>query len=126
MDKKTKKRFVLITIHSLQHSYKKKKYHLFMSSDFRFKAQLTLCICVRLLNLEEKILHDQAARSRPEEDALVWRLEEKSSEFTLFDLSEILHTTHNFSQENLLGKGGFGPVYKVNVLSRKKIILKLL
>jgi hypothetical protein len=59
-------------------------------------------------------LQDQAATNRPEEDALVWRLEEKSSEFTLFDFSEILHATCNFSKENLLGRGGFGPVYKVN------------
>ncbi|XP_047056108.1 cysteine-rich receptor-like protein kinase 10 [Lolium rigidum] len=57
-------------------------------------------------------LHDQAATNRMEEDALVWRLEEKSSEFTLFDFSEILHATCNFSNENLLGRGGFGPVYK--------------
>ncbi|KAI4966294.1 hypothetical protein ZWY2020_041855 [Hordeum vulgare] len=50
-------------------------------------------------------LNDQVAMNRPEEDALVWRLEEKSSEFTLFNFSEILHATQ-FLQENLLGQGG--------------------
>ena len=67
------------------------------------------------LNLGTDILHDQAATTtnRLEEDALVSRLEDKSSEFTLFEFSEIFHATHNFSKENLLGQGGFGPVYKV-------------
>ena len=97
----------------LQHS-SKKNYHLFMLSA------LTFYVCP--LNLGTEILHDQAAANRPEEDELVWRLEEKSSEFTLFDLSEVLRATHNFSKENLLGKGGFGPVYKVNALSRKDSI----
>ena len=73
------------------------------------------------LNIGTDILHDQAAMNRLEEDAFVSRLEDKSSEFTLFDFSEILHATHNFSKENLLGQGGFGPVYKVNTLSRGKI-----
>jgi hypothetical protein len=68
---------------------------------------------VSFLNLGKLNLHDQAATNRLEENALVWRLEEKSSEFTLFDFPEILHATCNFSNENLLGRGGFGPVYKV-------------
>ncbi|KAI5001948.1 hypothetical protein ZWY2020_026598 [Hordeum vulgare] len=72
------------------------------------------------------ILHDQAAMNRPEEDAFVWRLEEKSSEFTLFDLSEILHATHNFSKENLLGQGGFGPVYKGQLPDGTEIAVKRL
>ncbi|KAI4966291.1 hypothetical protein ZWY2020_041852 [Hordeum vulgare] len=59
-------------------------------------------------------LNNQAATSRLEEDELVWSLEEKSSEFTLFDFSEILDATHNFSKQNLLGQGGFGPVYKAD------------
>ncbi|KAM0839973.1 hypothetical protein ACQ4PT_059973 [Festuca glaucescens] len=71
-------------------------------------------------------LHDQAATNRMEEDALVWRLEEKSSEFTLFDFSEILHATCNFSNENLLGRGGFGPVYKGQLPGGMEIAVKRL
>lgn len=32
----------------------------------------------------------------------------------LFDLVDIEAATDNFSNENKLGEGGFGPVYKVN------------
>nr|XP_040241853.1 cysteine-rich receptor-like protein kinase 10 [Aegilops tauschii subsp. strangulata] len=71
-------------------------------------------------------LNDQAATNRPEKDELVWRLEEKSSEFTLFDFSEILHATHNFSKENLLGQGGFGPVYKGQLPDGMQIAVKRL
>lgn len=31
----------------------------------------------------------------------------------LFDLAEISTATNNFSSANMLGVGGFGPVYKV-------------
>ncbi|KAF7026108.1 hypothetical protein CFC21_038239 [Triticum aestivum] len=72
------------------------------------------------------ILHDQAATNRLEEDALVLRLEDKSSELTLFEFSEILHATHNFSKENLLGQGGFGPVYKGQLPDGMEIAVKRL
>lgn len=38
--------------------------------------------------------------------------EMKSSEFHLYDLSTLRAATNNFSEENKLGEGGFGPVYK--------------
>lgn len=34
-------------------------------------------------------------------------------ELPVFDLATIFAATRNFSQENLVGEGGFGPVYKV-------------
>lgn len=39
--------------------------------------------------------------------------EGKDWELPLFDLGTIIAATDNFSIENKLGEGGFGPVYKV-------------
>ena len=47
----------------------------------------------------------------------LWRIEEGNSGFSLYDFSQIKEATGNFSSENKLGQGGFGPVYKVNILA---------
>ena len=39
----------------------------------------------------------------------------KHPELQLFDLDTLLNATNNFSSDNKLGEGGFGPVYKVRV-----------
>ena len=43
---------------------------------------------------------------------LVWQ--GKNSEFSMFDFEQLLEATNNFSEENKVGQGGFGAVYKVN------------
>lgn len=43
----------------------------------------------------------------------LWRIEDASLEFKLYDFSQIADATDNFSPNKLLGEGGFGPVYKV-------------
>jgi hypothetical protein len=43
----------------------------------------------------------------------LWRTEETSSEFSLYNFTQIADATDNFSPKTKLGEGGFGPVYKV-------------
>jgi len=47
-----------------------------------------------------------------EDDVIVWGLQGRHSGFMVYDFSQILDATANFSEENKLGQGGFGPVYK--------------
>ena len=55
-----------------------------------------------------------------EDETIVWGLEGRSSEFKIYDISQIIEATGNFSEENKLGQGGFGPVYKVKRQISKK------
>ena len=48
-----------------------------------------------------------------EDEALIWGLEGRNPEFTINEFSQVLEATGNFSDDNKLGQGGFGPVYKV-------------
>nr|CAB3458179.1 unnamed protein product [Digitaria exilis] len=44
----------------------------------------------------------------------LWRMEGSNLEFSQYDYSDIKEATNNFSVDNKLGQGGFGPVYKVS------------
>ncbi|CAN6327777.1 unnamed protein product, partial [Urochloa humidicola] len=50
----------------------------------------------------------------------------RSSESLLYDLSSLRAATNNFSEENKLGEGGFGPVYKGTLLNGQDIAVKRL
>nr|XP_029122457.1 receptor-like serine/threonine-protein kinase SD1-8 isoform X3 [Elaeis guineensis] len=52
--------------------------------------------------------------------------EGKDWELPLFDLGTIIVATNNFSIENKLGKGGFGPVYKGKLGEEQEIAVKRL
>ncbi|XWS18265.1 hypothetical protein CRYUN_Cryun32bG0028800 [Craigia yunnanensis] len=52
-------------------------------------------------------------------------LNERNTELPLFNLGTIASATNNFSSDNRLGQGGFGPVYK-GTLNGKEIAVKRL
>ncbi|XP_020098677.1 G-type lectin S-receptor-like serine/threonine-protein kinase RKS1 [Ananas comosus] len=56
----------------------------------------------------------------------LWKSEERSSEFSLFDFDTLENSTNNFSDENKLGEGGFGTVYKGQLSDRLEIAVKRL
>nr|CAD1832567.1 unnamed protein product [Ananas comosus var. bracteatus] len=56
----------------------------------------------------------------------LWKSEERSSEFSLFDFDTLANSTNNFSDENKLGEGGFGTVYKGQLSDRLEIAVKRL
>uniref|UniRef100_A0A453ML87 non-specific serine/threonine protein kinase n=1 Tax=Aegilops tauschii subsp. strangulata TaxID=200361 RepID=A0A453ML87_AEGTS len=59
-----------------------------------------------------KVALQEKSTRQFQEDELVWEMEAELSEFSVYEFRQILEATSNFSEENKLGEGGFGPVYK--------------
>lgn len=55
-----------------------------------------------------------------------WRIEDASLEFSLYDFSQIADATVNFSPKNMIGEGGFGPVYKGVLTDGQEVAIKRL
>jgi len=67
--------------------------------------------CFKRYRNKGKAMRLQAGSRRTQgEDELV--LDGKNSDFSVFDFEQILDATDHFSEENKLGQGGFGAVYK--------------
>uniref|UniRef100_A0A0D9VG05 Protein kinase domain-containing protein n=1 Tax=Leersia perrieri TaxID=77586 RepID=A0A0D9VG05_9ORYZ len=60
------------------------------------------------------------------EEELVWGLGGKDPEFLVFDFDQVREATSNFSEENKLGQGGFGAVYKGQFSNGMEIAVKRL
>ncbi|KQK15915.1 cysteine-rich receptor-like protein kinase 10 [Brachypodium distachyon] len=64
--------------------------------------------------------------SKTEEALKLWKIEESSSEFTLYDFPKLAAATDDFSEDNRLGRGGFGPVYKGTLPDGTEVAVKRL
>uniref|UniRef100_A0ACD5Z0B8 Uncharacterized protein n=1 Tax=Avena sativa TaxID=4498 RepID=A0ACD5Z0B8_AVESA len=87
-----------------------------------------LLLIIRRLRKGEIRLEPSRSRSvsKTEEALMLWKIEESSSEFTLYDFPELGAATDNFSQYNKLGIGGFGPVYKGILADGTEVAVKRL
>nr|BAJ91516.1 predicted protein [Hordeum vulgare subsp. vulgare] len=56
----------------------------------------------------------------------LWESEDTGSHFMTLSFSQIENATDNFSAENKLGEGGFGPVYKGNLQNGQDVAIKRL
>ncbi|KAL6839143.1 hypothetical protein ACP4OV_031034 [Aristida adscensionis] len=78
-------------------------------------------------NLRNKNPQLQEVTTRePEEGTTIWRVEDGSFEFSMFEFCQIADATHNFSDGNKLGEGGFGRVYKGQLPNGLDIAVKRL
>lgn len=44
--------------------------------------------------------------------------DDENPELLIFNMVTLVEATHNFSYSNKIGEGGFGPVYKVVLISQ--------
>uniref|UniRef100_A0A453DLA2 non-specific serine/threonine protein kinase n=2 Tax=Aegilops tauschii subsp. strangulata TaxID=200361 RepID=A0A453DLA2_AEGTS len=96
-----------------------------------FCSMLVCCLLLmrRLRKGAGKTKLEQAHKrnnSKTEEALKLWKIEESSSEFTLYDFPELAAATDNFSEEKKLGQGGFGPVYKGMFSDGTEVAVKML
>ncbi|KAM3280524.1 hypothetical protein ACQJBY_047360 [Aegilops geniculata] len=73
---------------------------------------IVYCCRIRKRHTKGKVTLQGKSTHQFQEDELVWEMEAELSEFSVYEFHQILEATSNFSEENKLGEGGFGPVYK--------------
>ncbi|CAL4981518.1 unnamed protein product [Urochloa decumbens] len=97
-------------------------------------ALLMLLLCsivgfvwIRSRRKGKVLLQDNLTVNLQQEEPFVWTVEGNiSSEFSLFDVAQIQEATSKFSEDNKLGQGGFGPVYKGKLPDGQEIAVKRL
>ncbi|CAM0912424.1 unnamed protein product [Alopecurus aequalis] len=94
-------------------------------------AAAFLCVvlyCRRLTKQRKgKVMRLQGSRrfeDSERDEQLVWQ--GKNSDFSMFDFEQLTEATNNFSEENKLGQGGFGAVYKGTLSDGVDIAVKRL
>ena len=67
--------------------------------------------------MEEAMLHELATSNSFSDLKDVDHDGKRAHDLKLFSYDSIVAASNNFSSENKLGEGGFGPVYKVIIIS---------
>lgn len=62
-------------------------------------------------------------RGNSERDSgAIYECQEEDLELPLFHMATLTSATNNFSSSNILGEGGFGPVYKVLIYNQYSVL----
>ncbi|OAY70086.1 Cysteine-rich receptor-like protein kinase 25 [Ananas comosus] len=91
-------------------------------------CSLLCLLCIKRRRAERaKLYHSRPTFNFDTDEVIrLWKSEENSSEFSLFDFATLVNSTNNFSIESKLGEGGFGPVYKGQLSNGLEIAVKRL
>ncbi|XP_057247783.1 G-type lectin S-receptor-like serine/threonine-protein kinase At4g27290 isoform X2 [Beta vulgaris subsp. vulgaris] len=100
---------------------RKRRIWIMLSSIF---VAITVLVLTTTLFLWKKMRFWRKGKSR--ESYIVSDRENAEPELPLFDISLIAQATNNFSDENRIGEGGFGPVYKGILKGGQEIAVKRL
>ncbi|KAK7257039.1 hypothetical protein RIF29_30720 [Crotalaria pallida] len=89
-----------------------------------------LCLVIKkrkrvLKDKRRKIMETEMQNLTSEISTSIQDLED-GYDFKVFNYASIMEATENFSSENMLGQGGFGPVYKGIMPSGKEVAVKRL
>ncbi|XP_031276357.1 receptor-like serine/threonine-protein kinase SD1-8 [Pistacia vera] len=105
----------------VNHSYKKKIMMIVVTV-------VSIIFCMFLLGLLVYKAWKKTRSKGKEEVQTSINMENRKEdiEVPLFDLATIVAATNNFSHANMIGEGGFGPVYKGTLLDGQEIAVKRL
>ncbi|KAK7342817.1 hypothetical protein VNO80_25773 [Phaseolus coccineus] len=90
-----------------------------VTTSLVFVMLLTFCIYMTKQKYKGKIKTKMATEDQNEG-------KQEDLELPSFDLTTVIRATNNFSIENKLGEGGFGPVYKGTLVDGQEIAIKRL
>ncbi|KAM1792162.1 hypothetical protein ACFX12_036048 [Malus domestica] len=90
-------------------------------------AALVLCTAYYLLQRRRSALASAGEnRTTIENEMIIFMKSKRHHDFSVFSYSSIVAATSNFAEENKLGQGGFGPVYKGKLAAGQEIAVKRL
>ncbi|XP_052135231.1 LRR receptor kinase SERK2-like isoform X2 [Oryza glaberrima] len=102
------------------------KRHLLNIAIFSPIVAFCILFCWALIRRHRKGKQRLRESLKVRNEELFWGIEGANSDFKFFEVSQVVKATSNFSGQNKLGQGGFGPVYKGQFPDGMEIAVKRL